>query len=342
MEPRDKIIKISASDYPDKFSFNCIDLFKFIGAILVCILHIGIFTASDSRLAGYAEFLMRHAICRIAVPFYFVTAGFLLFRKTDIRRIGDYKDRIQNYCFKILRLLGMWTVLLIVGSTVQLWYLGGLVVAVTFISLLLYFKVPMKWIIVFAVLLYVIGLFGDAYSGFGNQLRDFRIFSYLFKLFDAFFDTTRNGIFMGFIFVLIGALFAHKKIVMNFAVAVFGFFISTGLLLLEAGLLKYYSDPKDYNMYISLLPTVFFLFYIATHINFKDRKIYSKLRVVGMLIFYLHLFVQFVVNYVAENLELNFDMYSIIIVLILTSVIAFIIEWMSRKEKFSWLRWFYS
>ena len=263
-------------------------------------------------------------------------------RKTDIRRIGDYKDRIQNYCFKILRLLGMWTVLLIVGSTVQLWYLGGLVVAVTFLSLLLYFKVPIKWIIVFAVLLYIIGLFGDAYSGFGNQLRDFRIFSYLFKLFDAFFNTTRNGIFMGFIFVLIGALFAHKKIVMNFAVAVVGFFISTGLLLLEAGLLKHYSDPKDYNMYISLLPTVFFLFYIATHINLKDRKIYSKLRVVGMLIFYLHLFVQFVVNYVAENLELNFDKYSIIIVLILTSVIAFIIERMSHKEKFSWLRWFYS
>ncbi len=337
-----RIIKKSASDYPSDFNFNCIDLVKFICAILVCIIHIGIFASSESKLAGYADFLAKHAICRIAVPFYFVTAGFLLFRKTDINRIGDYKDRIQSYCFKLLKLLGLWTVLLFAGSTVHLWYFGGLVIAVTFLSLLFYCKIPMKWIIVLALVLYAIGLLGDSYTATGQFLKEFKVFEYIFNFYDDFWDTTRNGIFMGMIFVLIGALFAHRKIVMNMAVAIIGFVVSMGLLLLEAGLLKLCTEPKDYNMYISLLPAVFFLFYIATHINLKDRKIYAKLRVVGMLIFYLHLFVQFLVNYVAEHLSLDFAKNNLIIILAITCVISFIIEWLSNKEKFKWLKWLYS
>lgn len=342
MEINSKIIKKSASDYPNDFSFNCIDLVKFICAILVCIIHIGLFARSESRLLGYADFLSKQAICRIAVPFYFVTAGFLLFRKIDITRIGDYKDRIQNYCFKLLKLLGLWTLLLFVGSTVQLWYLGGLVVAVLFLSLLFHFKVPMKWIIVLALVLYAIGLLGDAYAGFGNQLREFKVFGYIFKLYTDFFNTTRNGVFMGLIFVLIGALFANRKIIMNMAVAFIGFVVSMGFLLLEAGLLKHYSEPKDYNIYVSLLPAVFFLFYIATHINLKDRKIYSKLRVVGMMIFYLHHMVQFVVNYVADFLSLDFAKNNIILVLVISCVLGFIVEWLSHKERFSWVKWLYS
>lgn len=342
MGTNSKIIKKSASEYPNKFSFNGIDLVKFICAILVCIIHIGLFAGSESKLLGYAEFLTRNAICRIAVPFYFVTAGFLLFRKTEITRIGDYKDRIQNYCFKLLRLLGTWTVLLFAGHISQLWYFGGLVVAVVFLSLLFYFKVPMKWIIVLALVLYTIGILGDSYTGIGQFFREFKVFEYISNFYDDFWDTTRNGIFMGMIFVLIGALFAHRKIVMNMAVAFTGFVISMGCSLLEAGLLKHYSEPKDYNMYVSLLPAVFFLFYIATHINLKDRKIYSKLRVVGMMIFYLHLFVRFLVNYVAEFLSLDFANDNLIIILAISCAIGFIVEWLSHKEKFGWVKWLYS
>lgn len=337
-----KIIKKSASDYPNKFSFNCIDLVKFICAILVCVLHIKIFTVGESETGDFVNLMISHGICRIAVPFYFVTAGFLLFRKIDINRIGDYKDRIQDYCFKILRLLGIWSFLLFVGNKIQLWYLGGLVIAVIFLSLLFYFKVPMKLIIVISLLLYVIGLLGDAYAVFGQSFRELKVFEYISNFYGDLWGTTRNGIFMGFIFVLIGALFAHRKIVMNMAVAVIGFLTSTGLLLFEVWALKYYWDNKEYNMYISLLPTVFFLFYIATHINLKDRKIYAKLRVVGMLIFYLHLFVKFAVNYVAEFFALDFVKNNLFIILTVTCVISFIIEWLSHKEKLSWIKWLYS
>ncbi len=337
-----KVIKSPASKYPLDYNFNCVDLIKFLCAILVCVIHIGVCIAGESELADYANFLAKHTISRIAVPFYFVTAGFLLFRKTDLNRIEDYKDRIQNYCFKILKLLGLWTLLLFAGSTTQLWYLGGLVVAVTFLSLLFYFKVPMKCIIVIALVLYAIGLLGDAYSSYGNLLRDISFFDYLFNLYDDFFKLTRNGVFMGFIFVLIGALFAHRNIVMNIKVAVLGFIVSVGFLFAEAHRLEYCTEPKDHNMYISLLPAVFFLFYIATHINLKDRKIYAKLRVVGMLIFYLHLFVKFVVNYVAEQFALDFAKNNLIIILAITCVISVIIEWLSNKEKFKWLKWLYS
>lgn len=340
------VIKCPTSEYPLDYNFNCIDVIKFICAILVCILHIKIFKVGEFETGDFVNLIIAHAICRIAVPFYFVTAGFLLFRKTDINRIGDYKDRIQGYCFKILRLLGLWTVLLFIGKTAQLWYIGGLVVAVTLLSLLLYFKIPMKCIIAIALVLYLIGMLGDAYSSYGELLREMSFFDYLFNFYDDFFKTTRNGVFMGFIFVLMGALFAHRKIVMNMVVAFIGFAVSMGLVIAEAIRLEYCTEPKDYNMYLSLLPAVFFLFYIATHINLKDGKIYGKLRVAGMLIFYMHYFVKFIVDYVFEhiNQSLNIDLtdFTLIFVLTITIITAFLIEWLSNKDKFKWLKWLYS
>lgn len=334
----------SLSEYPDNYSFNGIDMTKFLCSILVVIIHIPLCASDSFESAGYINFYSKQYICRIAVPFYFVTSGFLLFRKIDIKNIDV--TRIKNYCFKLLKLLGLWTVLLSLSKKVHLWYFGALVVAVVLLSLLLYFKVNLKYLILFSVLFYLIGLAGDSHSYISDQLRNIDVFSYIFKIYRKSFGITRNGVFMGFIFVLMGALFAHKRIIINFKVSVLGFVSSMLLLFGEVFILKNYTKPTDYNMCIFILPAVFFLFYIVTHINLKDRNIYKKLRVMGVLIFCLHLlvnhFVVLLFSELGQVVGFGLTNFTFIVTLTFTLLLSYAIEKLSHKEKFKWLTLLYT
>lgn len=127
-------INRSCSEYSEDYQYPGIDIAKFSCAYLVCIIHIKpIYVGmDDSRWLTYQNFGLQQYLCRIAVPFYFVSSGYLLFKRIPLDAINA--DRIKNYCFKILRLLGTWTVLLFVGGKNQLWYLGALVLATLFVN----------------------------------------------------------------------------------------------------------------------------------------------------------------------------------------------------------------
>ena len=60
-------------------AFNGIDLFKFICAFMVCMIHVPPFQTSVFGLDRLNFYLMQ-GVCRIAVPYFFVSSGFLLFR----------------------------------------------------------------------------------------------------------------------------------------------------------------------------------------------------------------------------------------------------------------------
>lgn len=283
-------------------------------------------------------------MCRIAVPFYFAASGFLLFRKTDFNNLNQ--SRIKNYCFKILRLLGTWTFLLFVGGSGQLWYLGALVLAVIILSTLIKKEIPMRWIVLISVILFCIGLLGDSYYGFIEPLKSFFIPKLFIVGYDTVFSTTRNGVFFGLIFVLIGALFAQKRIVINNIFAVVGLIVSFILMFLEVYLLKCYSNPKGYDMVFSLLPVIFFLFYLASHIKLKNRPIYGRLRVIGMLIFFTHLFVNYFVGVgikIFNNIiGINLTAFQFIITILFTTMLAVIIERLSKTNRFYWLKYLFS
>lgn len=335
----------SANKLPQNHQFNGIDIVKFICAFLICIIHIKPFNSEVLGIdkLNYLNFGLQQCLCRIAVPFYFTASGFLLFRKTEFNNLNV--SRIKNYCFKILRLLGTWT-LLFVGWSGQLWYLSALVLAVIILSVLIKKGIPMRWIVLISVILFFIGLLGDSYYGFIEPLKSLFIPKILIAGYDTVFSTTRNGVFFGVIFVLLGALFAQKRIVINNVFAVVGLFISLMIMLIEVYLLKLYSHPKDYNMYLSLLPVIFFLFYIASHIKLKNRPIYKSLRIIGMIVFFTHLFVNYYVSMVIEiiynKIGINLSAFQLIITLFFTTILAIIIERLSKTNRFQWLKYLFS
>ena len=337
------MLKVSANKIPQDYQFNGIDIVKFICAFLVCIIHILPFQ-TDLFGLNHLNFWLQNYLCRIAVPFYFTASGFLLFRKTEFNNLNQ--NRIKKYCFKILRLLGTWTFLLFVGGSGQLWYLGALVLAVIILSVLIKKETPMRWIVLISVILFLVGLLGDSYYGFIEPLKSYFIPKLFVVGYETVFSTTRNGVFFGLIFVLLGALFAQKRIVINNVFAVVGLFISLIVMLIEVYLLKLYSHPKDYNMYLSLLPVIFFLFYIASHIKIKNRPIYKSLRIIGMIVFFAHLFVNFFVSMVIEitysKIGINLSAFQFIITLFFTTILAIIIERLSKTDRFHWLKYLFS
>ena len=317
-------------------NMNGIDLMKFLCAILIVIIHIDPFTCDVSGLREYVNFGLQNYICRIAVPFYFVCSGFFLFRK-----MPSYKpdiDVIKKYCFRIFKLIGIWHVILRWGGTYHLWYLSATVVAVILLSLCFHFGIKDKIICLLACFFYIIGLLGDSYHGMSAYFANIPVVESIAIYYGIVFGTTRNGVFMGFVFVLMGALFSHCKVILRPLPAFIGFVVSMAGMFIEVCLLKMNNIPIAYNMYIFLLPTVYFMFSFAYSIPLKDHAIYKHLRNIGMFIYLLHLLVNEIVSQVIsginkwENCELFFS-------LTLTIVIAISIEWLSCKEKYKWITW---
>lgn len=329
-------------------NYNCIDLVKFLCAILVVAIHVPVLNASvDSELSTVGiivNLALSRAICRIAVPFFFVCSGFFLFKKMPTG-VLDIK-RVKDYCFKMLRLFGMWSVLLFLGDSGHLWYLKATVVAVVFLSVCLYFNIKTKWLIVIACGLYTLGLLGDSYMGLIKPLVSKGIFIYIYATYDFIIGYSRNGIMMGFIFVLIGYLFAQYKIRLRIPIALTGLVISMLFMFAEAFLLEYNNIPNDNNMYIFLLPVAFFLFAFTSSLTLTDRPIYAKLRTVGVLVYFLHLFINdgiwAIKKFLYKFLHIDLQPFQFFILLTVTILIALGIEWLSHKDRFKWIRWFLS
>ena len=331
-------------------NFNGIDLVKFICAYLVCMVHISLFSGNIVPFESTINQICTNCIGRLAVPFYFTASGFFLFRKMDLQRLDS--EKIKSYCFKILRFYGIWCILLTGGSTVPLWflvplwYLGGLVVGVL-VFVFLKKHMQIKSMAIIAGLLYCIGLLGDAYYGLAAPLRSNKLFNAAIEIYASFFITTRNGVFFGFPYILMGAVFAHSKDCMKVKTAVVGLILSLAGLLAESQLLIKYSIPRDYNMYVFLLPSTFFLFYIASHIQLKARPIYKKLRGIGILIYFMHLFIhrliaKGVIPAIDRFLGLDLSNYEFFVTILTVTVFAAIIEWLSHKKGFTGLRYLYA
>ena len=79
-------------DFANKqYVYPSLDLMKFICSILVVMIHITPFGEYE-----FLNFAIHNYVARIAVPYFFVTSGFLLFRKTSY---DDFNINILFSCF---------------------------------------------------------------------------------------------------------------------------------------------------------------------------------------------------------------------------------------------------
>ena len=343
-----------------------VDLMKFIGAFFVVIIHV----PPLKSVAPFLNYALVNYLVRIAVPFFFVASGYFLFRKTtfDNFDIGiPIKYAVKNiklyliwtviYLYPIIyytiihnekgRTYGIWESIrntIFMGSYVHLWYVKATAVAVLMLALLVKKRVKLIYIMVLATVLYVIGLLGQSYFGLLRPLESNETLWEILQAVGEVMGTTRNGVFEGFFFILLGALFAYKPIVMRFRNAVIGFCISMILLFGEVVCVKYFDWCIAKDMYIFLVPAVFFLFYIATHVELKEHKRYREMRAIGAMIFYIHLWINVIVARTYEEITGGKEFHSVpnfLLTLLCTVVVAILLVKLSNRKKFKWLRKLY-
>lgn len=199
----------------EKTSYHGIDYFRLIAAFLVIAIH-------TSPLLSYSEtgdFILTHIIARIAVPFFFMTSGFFLisrYQYNEARLLSFVKKTALIYGISILVYIPLniynnyFSVdfllpniikdLFFDGTMYHLWYLPASIVGAV-IAWFAVKKIGFRKALIFSFVLYVIGLFGDSYYGIVEKIPFLkRVYGCMFEV----FDYTRNGIFFGPVFFVLG------------------------------------------------------------------------------------------------------------------------------------------
>ncbi len=282
-----------------------IDKARWLLAYLILIIHF-------RPLSGFnptVDFASAQVVARIAVPFYFMATGFFL----DF----DQKARVKAWLINILKLTLLWSLIYLpfrlqayftgqanilmdilhLGVHVHLWYLPASIFAVLLLGFLLK-HIKLRTILLIGFILYFIGLFGDAYYGFSSFLGiEQLVDDYLY-----IFETTRNGLFFGFFFVSLGYSFKNHPLNIKSSFKLLGFIISFFLMFVEMLSLENAGIPIEFNMYLSIIPTVYFLFSLCMEKTSTEKpKSYKDL---GSFIYFSH----FIVLYLSIGLFMLFKL----------------------------------
>ncbi len=356
----------------ERKNYNAIDLTKFICSILVVMIHVDVSNYGSRNAIDILYSLIQKNVGILAVPFFFVTSGFLLFGNNSSDGIEIAK--IKRYLKKIFRLYLIWSLIylplsfydivrfnrgmtvgkyiicyirdfLLVGSYAQLWYLNALMIAVAIVSFFLYKKIKTRNIIAIASILFFIGLLGDSWFGVIVPLKTItpQIWE-LLKIVQLVIVTTRNGLFVGFFFVALGMMIAGHKRAVKMNKAVIAAIVSMLFLFMEIYLCKNSGLANGYNIYLFQAPTILFAFYIISNIELKECRAYKLMRMASSLIFYMHMWVYKIIYQIMKHLFGDGIKSPIIFVgtFIVTLLISLLIIRMSKYEKMKFLKVLYT
>ena len=71
------------SEEQTRKKYNAIDIAKLICSFLVIAIHIKPFGATDNNILIYINDGIQNFIARIAVPFFFISSGYFLYKKSS-------------------------------------------------------------------------------------------------------------------------------------------------------------------------------------------------------------------------------------------------------------------
>ena len=341
---------------------DCIDLMKFICAILVVVIHVAPIDAEFNLFNWWIQ----QYLARIAVPFFFCASGFFLFKKIKIETFDI--NVILQYVKRMIRLYIIWSVIylpfniydimksddimhsllvlgrntIFAGSYLHLWYLTASAFAVLLIGFLLSKKVKLCRIFVVSLFFYLVGLLGDSYFGILKLLQPFTPIWEGLKTIEKVICSTRNGLFFGFLFITMGVVLSYRDKKNSTKNSIIGFLASMLFMLVEATLVKWFDFALGgSNMYICLIPATWFLFCLVSNIELKNSGVWITLRHMSSLVFYIHLWVAKIVK-IFLIIVFDYDIvgkgYHFILTTGVSVLLAYIILRLSEYDKFKWLK----
>ena len=316
----------------EKKEYYGIDLFKFIMSFCVIAIH--------TSLLNEQSHVFYSLIIRMAVPFFFLSTGFLLSNKLNDSNENEYNlNIIKNQIIKFLKKYLFWSFIylpltiygifffkyslvgivrnfLFVGeeyNSWQLWYLLSSVYAFVFLFFCFKRNVNSKKMITIIFLIIVLKSLFDYYEV--NYVNFNMIF-----IVKVIRKTIRNfRIFNGIVFIPIGTKL--KKIKVPFKINTFLFFLSL--------LLDYYIKNIIVSEYISII-TIISLFNFVKELNLKKSIIYIYFRKISSIIYYIHMYI-FTIYSLIRYKKINFGFEMFLVTSILSFVFSIMYIFISKK-----------
>lgn len=281
--------------------YSAIDCMQLLCSLAVVLIHVG--TVVEQPIY---HFLIKSVICRIAVPLFFISSAFF-FRQKYQRSFYLYRSWLKRFLkqyfwislfylplgiwcfsqqidFKLLHLPIFFTVgFLYAGTMYHLWFFPALLLAF-YLATKLIQTIGYFWAFLLSFFLYLLGA-GETYFAYlkGSFLEN------SYQRFFNLFITTKNGLFFGLIFVIVGFYLADtlKKETFfsrHLKKLLFGSFF---LFAIEAHFI--YAQPGlDKNFIFALIPLSYCLFYWLLSLEFSTPKTLG-LRLLSQKIYFFHL-----------------------------------------------------
>ena len=328
----------------DKIEYCYVDYFKLIFAIIIVLHHTVQRYESSSVIVDIINLATQ-----IAVPYYFVASAFFLFKdKLSKQRISRYIKRILGLYFfwtttllpfripdiinsgfdlktNMIYFLKYVTIIIFIGEY-QLWYLIGTIWALSMILILGKIQCGKKIMITITAAMFILMQLINL-----KLLPDNILINGLLKIYWIIFGTTRNGIFVGFIYMSIGMYIGKFKKLQKLDSNILNLMM-VGVIVLEIMVYNFCVDIQSW--FIPVIVIVLFLF----SINIKTNKVDGLEKIArsySMLLYVSHMTILNTTLIICK-----FDVISeCIIVLVATFVFSWIIFMLSKKIK--WLKMVY-
>ncbi len=282
--------------------YENLDILKYVSSILIILFHINIYM----KVVYKIDFIITDVITRLAVPFFFTIAGFLIAQNEN-----KGPNYIKNYLIELFKTYLFWSILylpfglryiinlhiawylypiaillgiLYIGIYYHLWYFPALFFSICILS---FWK--KRWSIslltFISFLLLIIGS-SESYFGYFNDFWQNIFQTYYFSI----FYTTRNFLFFGLFYVTLGYMMQKKQLVWKNQ---YNYLLIITLLFFTLDCMIAQTTPGiDRNILISAPFFVFFLFlrvlYSPQLLPFIDKR---KLRRLSKYYFFVHPFV---------------------------------------------------
>ncbi len=306
--------KIDKNYETEQIHYSNLDYLKYIFAILILILHFRPFLYSSDKL----DLAFNNIVTRICVPFFFLITGYFVAKKE--KKNGDY---IGLYIKKTIPLYLVWSILYIPViiatvvlnfSTIQayltslqmdmiwlvfllilafpvvlliafvytgvyyhLWYFPALILSLLVLSKWKK-KFPLKYLLGISFLLLLFGATETYYGILPISIKEW--IQYYYNI----FFTTRNFLFFGLFYVVLGYVMGNRKTVYS-PYCFLKLIVSIFFLILEGVLIRSL-ERLNSNILLFCIPVVYYLFVSVLYLG-KSRDS-SRMRELSKYYYFLH------------------------------------------------------
>ena len=343
----------------NKVHYQNLDILKYISAILIMILHLRPFINFSDQL----DLAFNNIITRICVPIFFIITGYFVAKKEK-----NNENYIKDYIKKTIPLYLVWSLLyvpIILGTIIQylpiineylskinislplfiilsmlslpfailialcytgtyyhLWYFPAIIFSLLILKKWKN-KFDIKYLLVISFILLLFGATETYYGVLPLSIKE--LLSYYYNI----FFTTRNFLFFGLFYVVLGYFIGTKEKAYSkycFAKLIISFF----LLVFEA-ILLHDINRLNSNILLSCVPLTYYLFISVIYIT-NNIKLKFQFGNLSKYYYLIHPMIIFIISLLIKGIS-NYPYFNILIVLLITHIISVLIIKLKKKNK---------